>query len=219
TWKKPSMADPTPTDPTWPTPSGRDAVLDRVLRGGRRRLMINRLLIAGAATAVAGGLATGVALGATDTVSVLEEEVVETGDALAGLRPCPGLDPVAQLRGGDRVFLTGRSDDGEWLQLRSPFDADDRFWIEADLVTGDDDVDALPTATCGDVELTLTLPDGSEVVVTTTTTTVPGETTTTTTEPEETTTTTATTVPGQTTQPTQPNVTTTQAPQPTTPVT
>ena len=42
------MADTDPTDPTWPTPSGRDAVLDRVLRGGRRRLMITRLAVAGA---------------------------------------------------------------------------------------------------------------------------------------------------------------------------
>lgn len=207
------MADTDPTDPTWPTPSGRDAVLDRVLRGGRRRLMITRLAVAGAITA--GALATGVALGVTDTVSVLPEGTVETGDALAGLRPCPDLEPVATLTGGDRVFLTGRSEDGAWLQLRSPYDADDRLWIDAALVTGDEEVDGLPVASCGDVELVLTLPDGSEVVVTTTTTTTPGETTTTT-EPGETTTT-ASTVPGQTTQPTQPGVTTTAPPATTTP--
>ena len=180
--------------------------------------MITRLAIAGAVTA--GALATGVALGATDTVSLVAEGTVETGDDFAGLRPCPGLDPVAALTGGDRVFLTGRSDDGAWLQLRSPFDEDDRLWIDAALVTGDDSVEGLPVAGCGDVELAITLPDGSEVIVTpsTTTTTVPGETTTTT-EPGETTTTGAT-VPGQTTTPpvatTQPPVATTAPPQTTT---
>ncbi|HEX7096050.1 MAG TPA: hypothetical protein VF183_09205, partial [Acidimicrobiales bacterium] len=127
--------------------------------------MINRLLIAGAITAIGGGLAVGVALGATDTVSLLSEGTVETGDDLAGLRPCPGADPIAQLRGGDRIFLTGRSEDGEWLQLRSPFAPDERLWIDADLVAADEDTSDLPEADCAPVELTITLPDGSTLVV------------------------------------------------------
>lgn len=174
--------------------------------------MLRNLTIAGvvAAGATAVGIA-GYAAGASGTLDVLGEGTVQAPFTAAPLYACPDGEPVADLHRGDRVFLTGRDDDGAWVELRSPFDGDDRMWLPAEHVAADDTVEDLPVRDCvaTDGDLTLTLADGSEVEVTTTlppemttTTLLPGETTTTTTRPG--TPTTAAPAPGQTTLPPPP---------------
>jgi hypothetical protein len=182
-------------------------------------------------------LAVGIAQGSSGSDGDTQVATIDADVASADVRPCPGAAPVGQLDPGDTVALTGRSEDGAWLQLRSPLDEDEQVWIDATLVvvTTPDD---LPIARCGEVDLAIELIGGAELVLTpktTTTTTTPGATTTTAaggtttsgpTDPDGTTTTarpgpggTPTTTPGgpgTTPTTTRPRTTTTQRPTTTT---
>lgn len=76
----------------------------------------------------------------------------------APLWRCPDGAVVGRLTGGDRVLLTGRSDDGVWLELRSPSDLSARVWIAADVVDADAVTDDLPVADCPAEPLTVAVP-------------------------------------------------------------
>lgn len=135
-----------------------------------------------------------------------DEEVVEAGGVVAGpavsVFDCPDGVPIAALAGGDGVVATGRTEDGVWIEIRSPLDVTTPAWMTAGALDPDGDLDALPVHECG--------------VEATTTTTVPGATTTSSTTTTSTSTTTSTTVPGETTT-TGPRPTTPPPTQPTTP--
>lgn len=168
--------------------------------------MVNRLVIGLVVAGVVTAGAVGVALGTSGAIDLFDDgaapATVESG--AVEYRSCPDGAVLGRLRGGDRVFLTGRDESGAWMEVRSPVDQVERVWVRADVVDPDATVD-LPVAGCDGEELTATGP-GVVVTTSTTSTTVEGEEP----APEETTTTTA--APGPT--PTQP-----PGPGPTTPTT
>lgn len=194
------------SESTWPAPTPRDEMLARVVTRGRRIQMVNRILIGLAVAGVVTAGAVGVALGTSGAIDLFDDgaapATVEAG--AVEYRSCPDGAVLGRLRGGDRVFLTGRDESGAWMEVRSPVDQVERVWVRADVVDPDATVD-LPVAGCDGEELTATGP-GVVVTTSTTSTTVEGEEP----APEETTTTTA--APGPT--PTQP-----PGPGPTTPTT
>jgi hypothetical protein len=67
------------------------------------------------------------------------------------------------FHGGDRVLVTGRSVNGEWLEVRAPYDVGARVWVEAHFVTEDASLEGVPEATC----------TKAPVAISTTTTTTP----------------------------------------------
>ena len=87
---------------------------------------------------------------------------------------CPDGVPIAVLAGGDGVLATGRTEDGLWIEIRSPLDTTLPAWMSAGTLDPDGDLADLPVHECG-VEGTTT--------TTGSTTTVPGATTTTSTSP------------------------------------
>ncbi|HQZ36124.1 MAG TPA: hypothetical protein PK020_16980 [Ilumatobacteraceae bacterium] len=120
--------------------------------------------------------------------------------------------PDGALRGsalpGDRVYVTGRNQAGDWLELRDPRNSSNRAWVPATAVDPDAVAD-VPVVPCKEsVEL---IADTATSTSTTTSTTIP-ETTTTTTVPETTTTLAPTTVPVTTPITTKPTVPVTAPP-------
>jgi hypothetical protein len=97
---------------------------------------------------------------------------------------CPDGAVVAVLAGGDGVLATGRTEDGLWIEIRSPLDVTSPAWMSAGVLDADGDVGDLPVHECL-VEATTTTTGST----TTTSTTSTSTSTTTTTEPDETTTT------------------------------
>lgn len=191
--------------------------------------MINRLVVGLAAAAATAAGVTGLVLGVSGAVSF-------GGDPVGAAVPeggvtyfaCPTTGAVGELHHGDRVYLTGQDESGDWVQVRSPQASTSRVWIRGEFVDPDEQVD-LPVATCSSDVGELVLADGTAAAVTTTTTTTepvdeepdePEDTTTTTAGPSSTTTaptaaTTTTTAPATTTT-TAPSTTTTTAPTTTT---
>jgi hypothetical protein len=211
----------------WPAPTPRDEMLARVVTRGRRLQMINRVMIGLAigGAAAAGVLGLGLGLsgvgpfgagggGAGTSVS---------GGALTYFA-CPNTGALGTFSSGDRVYLTGQDDSGEWVQVRSPEAQTTRVWIRSEFVDPDDQVD-LPVSGCStevgefvldDTTTTTEVVEEEEPPVeeepapAPTTTVAPGPTTT---VPVTSTTTTA--PPGTTTTTTSTSTTTTTVPAPT----
>lgn len=169
----------------WPSPTPRGEVLTRVVQRGRRIRRVRRLLTALAVGGVVVAGAGGYALGASGRIDVVADGTVTIPDATAAYHACPGTSPLGDLHRGDRVLLTGVSEDGAWYELRSPIDLLDRAWVPAAVVTPDEDLD-LPVVGCGltDEELAtvagvVEADDADGATTTTTTTTEPGAATTT----------------------------------------
>ncbi|MCH7585471.1 MAG: hypothetical protein IH941_10025 [Acidobacteria bacterium] len=161
--------------------------------------------------------------------ALFDDEGVESSAAAARAvsilaYDCPGGEPIAEMTGGDRLFLMARYGDGDgWLRTRDPRPPHVAWWILASAVDPDAPASTLPEAACGDE-----LPDEAGIDGTvestedpaTTTTALDDTTTSTTTSAPGTTTstlagTTTTTAPGTTTT-TAPDTTTTTAPDTTT---
>ena len=117
------------------------------------------------------------------------------------VRPDDLPSAVGLLARGDRVVATGRSDDGAWLEIRSPLLVTARAWVPAAAFTGDPltgDVDDLPVQDCGPAITTTTLAPETTTTESTTTSTSSTTSTTSTTStplPPETTTVPPTTAP------------------------
>lgn len=140
---------------------------------------------------VIGGAAVGVAVERTGLLSPVGEPAEVSGRFDVAYVPCPGMDPLGFFHGGDRVFVTGRTADGAWLEVRAPFDVMNRVWIEASYATPDSDVSVLPVAECG-LDLTAA---GSSTTTSTSTTSATSTSSTSTTTTRPATTTTGTTAP------------------------
>ena len=154
-------------------------------------------LLLGGAAGVAAEQAGLSPLPESESDEVVEATGVVLGPAVSVL-DCPDGAPVAVLAGGDGVLATGRTEDGLWIEIRSPLDVTSPAWMSAGTLDPDGDLDALPVHECG-VEATTTTVPGATTTSSTTTT----STSTTTTEPGETTTVPPVTTPPPT-QPTTP---------------
>lgn len=73
---------------------------------------------------------------------------VEATRTRVAFTACPGGGPIGAFLDGDRVLATGRSDDGAWIEVRSPAEADDPAWIPATAVRPDGSFDDLPASGC-----------------------------------------------------------------------
>jgi hypothetical protein len=137
------------------------------------------------------GLLAGVGLERIGFVDPLDEPVpaVVRIDRVTVV-DCPGGTPVAALARGDEVLAIAHSEDGEWLEIRSPVRQDQRAWLPAGVVGGPADALAsqLPVRECGEVETTTTSSTTSTTSTTTTSTTSTTTTSTTTTTTPTTTT-------------------------------
>ncbi len=100
------------------------------------------------AAIVAAAIATGIVLERTGAVDVMaEHEIDATFDAVP-YSICPTEARLGDFHRGDRVYLTGRSSDGSWVEVRAPFDTSSRVWLEAQWITTDHSIDQLPSAEC-----------------------------------------------------------------------
>lgn len=106
--------------------------------------MLNRLMIGGAvgATIVVGAL--GIWLGTSGAVDLFADDVRSVTPGVLSYYACPNEGVVGELRGGDRVYLTGRDESGDWVEMRSPTGQAVPVWVRADIVDPDREVE-LPT--------------------------------------------------------------------------
>jgi hypothetical protein len=192
----------------WPAATSRDDLLARVASQGRRRVVVRRFVAAAAAAVVVTSAAVGFGVGRSGGLDLVGEPAGVSGnvvaDGVAPFSPCPGDDPIGELHRQDRVYLTGRNEDGSWFELRSPAAPGDRVWVQAAVVGPDGDTAELPVLDCARDGDQLALPAATTAPPTTvvgeTTTTAPGATTTTT-RPASTTTAPATVPPTSSTSP------------------
>lgn len=113
----------------------------------RRRTAI----VAALAATVLTGAVVGVLSGGSDKPPA-GDNVTRPGiiDAAAGasFSRCPGEPAIGQIESGDAVVLTGRTEDGAWLELQAPDDAASRVWMQAPLVGADQGARDLPIRSC-----------------------------------------------------------------------
>lgn len=137
------------------------------------------------------GLVAGVGLERLGAVDPLEEPTpaVVRIDRVSAF-DCPDGIPVASLARGDEVVVVARSEDGDWLEIRSPVREDQRAWVAIGVVGGEAGAaaSALPVRGCGDFATTTTTSTTSTTSTTTTSTTSTTTTSTTTTTTPTTTT-------------------------------
>ena len=162
---------------------------------------------------VIGGVATGFALERAGAVSLVTEGSVVAHLDEVPYSTCPDEPALGTLHRGDRVFVTGRTADGAWSEIRAPYHTDSRVWVlsqwlfpDTELVaaaiviplcTGDDE----PANGVHDSTTTTSLPDdaptpsSSTSSTTTSTSSTSTSTTSSSTTTSSTTTTTSTTLP------------------------
>lgn len=100
------------------------------------------------AAAAAVGVSAG-ALAADDPAGDPPTEPAEATRTRVAFAVCPGGAPTGAFHGGDRVLATGRSDDGAWIEVRAPEEADGRVaWVPAAAVEPDASFGHLPTSGC-----------------------------------------------------------------------
>jgi hypothetical protein len=100
--------------------------------------------------AVVAGFGAGVALERSGTVDpVAEPDAATVRDAMVVTVDCPGGNPVVALGRADRIVVTGRDEERDWVELRSPIDVAAVVWLPADQVDLRGAVGTLPVHTCG----------------------------------------------------------------------
>lgn len=120
---------------------------------------------------VIGGAAIGVGLERAGMLSPIGEPRAAPGFNEVSYSVCPGENELGTFHGGDRVYITGINTAGDWLEVRAPFDTDERVWVATDQVVEDSPLDGLPHVDCE-------LPVAAAPETTTTTTTTEPSTTT-----------------------------------------
>jgi hypothetical protein len=100
--------------------------------------------------AVVAGFGAGVALERSGSVDpVAEPDAATVRDAMVVTVDCPGGNPVVALGRADRILVTGRDEERDWVELRSPIDLDAVVWLPAAQVDLRGAVGSLPVHTCG----------------------------------------------------------------------
>lgn len=113
---------------------------------------------------VAGLVGGGVGLSGAVGTPVVEEQHVSYSallDERVDVLDCPGGSPVGSLLQGERVLAVARSDDGAYLAVRDPYNAQQTIWISsAALVVDDGEPDAatLPIDSCDEAVVTVPTP-------------------------------------------------------------
>lgn len=63
---------------------------------------------------------------------------------------CPDKGVIGTLTSGDRILLTGRTEDGLWARLRNPVDLESNVWVNTAAIEADQKIDDLPVVECDD---------------------------------------------------------------------
>lgn len=156
-----------------------DAVIYRVQAtadfGGLGAL--GRLSALGGAALVLGGV-----LGATVLRPSADQTAVADRDAAVSVYECPDGAAVATVHAGDRLFVVGRTDDANWLAVRS-VDEDRTRWVAAEHLELDADRE-VPVRSCtetavldrdvADAVAATVATTGTDVLTESSTTVVPG---------------------------------------------
>jgi hypothetical protein len=104
-----------------------------------------------AAALVAGGLVAGV-IGGGVLAGAASGDRPGGGAPAAGtlpVYPCPNAGPaLATVQGGQRLLVTGRTEDGAWLRIHLPEPGRTEGWVQANPLTVKGDVTSLPVAEC-----------------------------------------------------------------------
>lgn len=151
-------------------------------------------MLGGLTIAALAGVGVGAWAGSSGSGSAGTNAAGVTGDLpTAQIWRCPDSGEVGHLTSGDRILLTGRSEDRAWARLRDPHDLEANVWVSSAAVDADRDIESLPVVECDDPTAN---PDILALGATVGSTVVPQddpgdpiEETTTTTAPEDTTTT------------------------------
>jgi len=105
-------------------------------------------LMAGVAVATV-LVATGFAAGATGVVQLTHAEKAATISPVAvPYVACPERVALGVFHGGDRVFVTARTESSDWVQVRDPWSPDARVWVRSQAVRPDASLADLPVADC-----------------------------------------------------------------------
>lgn len=105
-------------------------------------------LVAGVAVATALVVA-GFAAGATGVVQLTHAEKAATISPVAvPYVACPDRVALGVFHGGDRVFVTARTESSDWVQVRDPWSPDTRVWVRSQAVRPDASLADLPVADC-----------------------------------------------------------------------
>lgn len=99
------------------------------LRGGRPWQLFAGLAVV--------GLGGGAALGLT-VLDGTDDAAAGVGGERYGLYDCPDGAVVGDASPGDRVYVTGRDEQGAWLRIRDPRDSAAERWVPAAAVDADD---------------------------------------------------------------------------------
>lgn len=83
------------------------------------------------------GLGGGAALGFT-VLDGTDDAAAGVGGERYGLYDCPDGAVVGDASPGDRVYVTGRDEQGAWLRIRDPRDASAERWVPVGAVDADD---------------------------------------------------------------------------------
>ncbi len=103
----------------------------------------------GTVQALGAGLLTGVVGGAALVASGVIPPATSTPTATITLLACPGAGPaMAQINDGERLLVTGRSADGQWLEVYIGQPGIDRAWVQATSLSIQSSSDDLPVADC-----------------------------------------------------------------------
>ncbi len=113
---------------------------------------------------IAGGLTGVLAMGALIATNIVPVHSGGSGASPRGLVlvACPGSGPVlAVIEPGQRLLVTGRSDDGTWLQVYLPGPGLTSAWAPARELQPSGDPNSLPVASCN---VAVASPTGTPIV-------------------------------------------------------
>lgn len=102
-----------------------------------------------AAIPVAATVIAGLLLGALAAGAFLLFSGPSPSTRVAALYGCPKAGaPIGEVADGDRLLVTGRSEDGEWYEVYYGTPGQERLWAPAGAFDLEGDPGALPTADC-----------------------------------------------------------------------
>jgi len=117
------------------------------------------------------GAGAGVGLATAGTLDIVGDGSVLANADRVSFHDCPAGTPLGDFQRGDRVLVTARDAEGQWVEVRSPRDLGARVWVQASYVTPDENLEGVPVGECIGVDAAA--PDEPTTTTTTPATTVP----------------------------------------------
>lgn len=101
-----------------------------------------------AALLVLGGIVAGALGGGAITGGVFSGPTAASGNELA-VYPCPNVGPpLTTIKRGQKMLVTGRTEDGTWVRIHFPEPGRTEAWVQAQPLTVSAALSSVPVATC-----------------------------------------------------------------------